>query len=76
MLPAVSSTKLLTTLLRLGCVLPRPARGSHQVVRRDTGAQRFSTVVVLGQKEVHRDILRANLKQLNLSEAEFVAALR
>ena len=76
MLPLASSDKVLAALRRLGCYEPRRASGSHQPVCRDTERGRRTSVVKLAQHEIKRGTLAAILRQLEISEDDFVAALR
>ena len=69
-LPLISGTKALKAFARLGFVKMRQ-RGSHVVLRR--GAD---VCVVPMHREIDPGTLRGAIRQANVSEAEFLEALR
>lgn len=74
-LPACSSREVANALKRLG-FKPGHGQGSHQTWTRERGGVRDTTVIVLGEKEIDRYTLGNVLKLGNISEAEFLGALR
>ena len=71
-----SSRELTAALERLGCYPGRAGRSSHRSYHRDMpDGRRLTAPVVLGRREVARGTLRNILRWLEISEAEFEAAL-
>lgn len=66
MLPLLSSARVLSALRRLGCYEPRKAGGSHQPISRDTPQGRRTQVLVLGKRQVKRELLKGILDGLGL----------
>lgn len=69
-LPRVSGADTIRALERLGFVVVRQ-RGSHAVLRRDTGG-----CVVPNHRELKTGTLAGVLKQAGVSAEQFIAALR
>ena len=76
-MPPCSSRQLAAALERLGCYYTKTGSGSHRTYRRNLpdGAI-LRAPIVLGQREVKRGTLRSILRLLQISEADFIRALR
>jgi hypothetical protein len=74
--PLVSSEKALAALRRLGCVTPRPARGSHLFIYRidEQGQRRYQTMVI-GKRQIKRRTLKTILDGLGIPVDQFIDAL-
>ncbi len=72
----LSSDQVLNALIRMGCYLPRKARGSHQPVAREVPRGTLTAPVVLGRKEIAVPLLRAILQELQIDESEFMRHVR
>jgi hypothetical protein len=71
----INSERALAALLRLGCYLPRRARGSHQPICRDIPEGRVTQVLVLGRNPMRRPTLESLVSGLGFTEEEFLEAL-
>jgi predicted RNA binding protein YcfA (HicA-like mRNA interferase family) len=71
-LPAVSGQSCVKALEKTGFYLKR-WEGSHMILRRDNP---FAQVVVPDHKELDRGTLRAIIRQVDLSVAEFLELLQ
>ncbi len=72
----LSGDQVVNALLRMGCYLPRKARGSHQPVARETPGGTLTAPVVLGRTGIAVPLLRAILKELQIDEDEFMRHVR
>jgi predicted RNA binding protein YcfA (HicA-like mRNA interferase family) len=70
-LPAISGRNCVKALGKTGFYLKR-CEGSHMILRRENP---FAQVVVPDHKELDRGTLRAIIRQVNLSVAEFMELL-